>query len=233
MENINIKRIIKDITQLNDNSLKKHNIYHHFVDEDIYNIRILMIGPEDTPYENGFYFFHIFLPENYPFVPPQVKYCTQGNNIRFNPNLYCNGKVCLSIINTWNGPQWTSCNSICTVLLSIQSLVFVDKPLQNEPGFEDEVSERVNNYTKIIEHENFNVAIIKMLEEPPIGFECFKEVTEKYFIENFEKINNKVEELKKNDNKIIKANFYNMKIKTNYKNIKTRINKLKQNLLNK
>jgi len=230
MENINIKRLIKDITSLNDDNLKSHNIYHDFINEDIYNIKVLMIGPSDTPYEHGFYFFHIFIPENYPFVPPQVKYHTQGNNIRFNPNLYTNGKVCLSIINTWSGPQWTSCNSISTVLLSIQSLVFVNNPLHNEPGFENEISERVDNYTKIIEHENFTIAINKMIEEPPLGFECFNTITEKYFIDNFEKIINKIDELKKNDNKIITSNFYNLKIKLNYKNTKKILEKLYKKL---
>ena len=230
METINIKRLIKDITQLNDDALKSHNIFHHFIDEDIYNIRVLMIGPSDTPYEHGFYFFHISIPEKYPFVPPQVKYYTQGNNIRFNPNLYTNGKVCLSIINTWSGPQWTSCNSISTVLLSIQSLVFVDNPLQNEPGFENEISERVNNYTNIIEHENFNIAIIKMIEEPPCGFESFSNITQKYLIDNFEKLNTKLDELKKNDGKIITSNFYNLKVKLNYKNIKTKLKSLNKSL---
>lgn len=226
MENINIKRLIKDITQLNDDTLVSHNIYHNFVDEDIYNIKILMIGPSDTPYEHGFYFFHISIPEQYPFIPPIVKYHTQGNNIRFNPNLYTNGKVCLSIINTWSGPQWTSCNSISTVLLSIQSLVFVNNPLHNEPGFEDEISERVDNYTKIIEHENFNIAIMKMLQSPPEGFECFNDITKKYFIENFDKINTKLDDLKKNDGKIIITNFYNLKVKLNYKNLKNKLKDL-------
>lgn len=230
MENINIKRLIKDITQLNDDSLVSHNIYHHFVDEDIYNIKILMIGPSDTPYEHGFYFFHITIPEQYPFVPPLVKYHTQGNNIRFNPNLYTNGKVCLSIINTWSGPQWTSCNSISTVLLSIQSLVFTDKPLHNEPGFENEISERVDNYTKIIEHENFNIAIIKMLENPPSGFECFNDITIKYFTDNFEKLNDILDIQKKNDGQILTSNFYNLKVKLNYKNLKTKIKSLYQKL---
>jgi len=232
MENINIKRLIKDITQLNDDTLVSHNIYHHFVDEDIYNIRVLMIGPSDTPYEHGFYFFHINIPEQYPFVPPLVKYYTQGNNIRFNPNLYTNGKVCLSIINTWSGPQWTSCNSISTVLLSIQSLVFIDKPLHNEPGFENEISDHIDNYTKIIEHENFNIAIIKMLENPPSGFECFNNITKKYFIDNFEKLNEILEIKKKNDGQILNCNFYNLKVKLNYKNLKTKLKSLYQ-ILNK
>ena len=63
-----------------------------------------MIGPDNTPYSYGFYLFNIFIPEEYPFKPPTVKIYTQNENkTRFNPNLYVNGKVCLSILNTWTG----------------------------------------------------------------------------------------------------------------------------------
>ena len=31
-------------------------------------VRVLILGPEDTPYENGFYFFEITFPNNYPYL---------------------------------------------------------------------------------------------------------------------------------------------------------------------
>ena len=114
---LSIKRILKDIKTLNDNPLEDIGIYIHTTD-DVYNLQVLMIGPENTPYNYGYFFFDVFFPEDYPFSPPTIKYCTQGLNIRFNPKLYTNGKVCLSLLNTWNGPQWTSCNSLLSILLS-------------------------------------------------------------------------------------------------------------------
>ena len=223
MDNINIKRIIKDITDLQTKSLESHGIYHFFTDDDIYNIKILMIGPKDTPYHNGFYFFSINIPEKYPFVPPIVKYHTQGNNVRFNPNLYVNGKVCLSIINTWSGPSWTSCNSISTVLLSIQSLVFVDKPLHNEPGFENENSERVNDYTDIINHENYNIGIIKMIKNTPVGFECFNSILQKHIKDNYDYLIEQLDKLSEKDGVKKICKFYNMEVKFNYKQIKKKL----------
>ena len=57
--------------------------------------------------------------------------------MRFNPNLYESGKVCLSLLGTWEGPGWDEKNStLLQVLVSIQSLIFVDKPYFNEPGWE-------------------------------------------------------------------------------------------------
>ena len=52
----------------------------------------------------------------------------------FNPNLYANGKVCLSLLGTWDGPGWVKGEStLLQVLVSIQSLILVAEPLYNEP----------------------------------------------------------------------------------------------------
>ena len=63
-------------------------------------------------------------------IPPNMKYHTQGylNNhkkndhikIRFNPNLYTNGKVCLSMLNTWKGPGWVPTNTVTNILVAIR-----------------------------------------------------------------------------------------------------------------
>ncbi len=38
---------------------------------------------------------------------PQVQSLTTGGGkVRFNPNLYDDGKVCLSLLGTWHGPSW-------------------------------------------------------------------------------------------------------------------------------
>ena len=80
----------------------------------------------------------MLLPVNYPHSPPKVTLLTTGKgSVRFNPNLYASGKVCLSLLGTWHGPGWeSSTSSILQVLVSIQSLIFVDDPYFNEPGFE-------------------------------------------------------------------------------------------------
>ncbi|MCO5551104.1 hypothetical protein L7F22_004601 [Adiantum nelumboides] len=67
----------------------------------------LIIGPKDTPYENGVFLVDILLQATYPDEPPKVHFLTTGGGkARFNPNLYKNGTVCLSILGTWNdGPR--------------------------------------------------------------------------------------------------------------------------------
>ncbi|KAH7298672.1 hypothetical protein KP509_25G053400 [Ceratopteris richardii] len=99
-------------------------------------IRALIVGPENTPYENGIFLFDILLGDSYPIQPPKVHFLTTGGGkVTFNPNLYACGHVCLSLLGTWSGPGWQPGKSnIMQVLLSIQGLILVGDPFYNEPG---------------------------------------------------------------------------------------------------
>jgi hypothetical protein len=63
---------------------------------------------------------------------------TGMGTVRFNPNLYASGKVCLSLLGTWHGPGWhPGVSNLLQVLLSCQGLVLgTDEPFFNEPGYE-------------------------------------------------------------------------------------------------
>ena len=53
-----------------------------------------MTGPADTPYANGCFEFDVYFPVDYPNSPPLINLETTGNHtVRFNPNLYNDGKV--------------------------------------------------------------------------------------------------------------------------------------------
>ena len=82
----------------------------------------------DTPYTGGCYQFDIFFPLKYPAVPPSVLFKTTGGGVvRFNPNLYNCGKVCLSLLGTWEGAQGEQWNETSTVLqVRIKSCMFCD-----------------------------------------------------------------------------------------------------------
>lgn len=57
-------------------------------------LQVLITGPSDTPYANGCFIFDVFFPSDYPTVPMNVNLCTTGQGtVRFNPNLYNDGKV--------------------------------------------------------------------------------------------------------------------------------------------
>jgi hypothetical protein len=56
-------------------------------------MKILIVGPKGTPYENGLFEFDLFCPSTFPNSPPKMVLRTTGQGrIRFNPNLYNCGK---------------------------------------------------------------------------------------------------------------------------------------------
>jgi ubiquitin-conjugating enzyme E2 O len=63
--------------------------------------RVLIVGPLDTPYEFAPFVIDIHLPHDYPSVPPRTYFHSWTNGEgRVNPNLYEDGKICLSLLNT-------------------------------------------------------------------------------------------------------------------------------------
>lgn len=139
-------------------------------------LRALIIPAQDTPYANGAFVFDIYLPPNYPSVPPKVQFLTTGSGtVSFNPNLYSNGMVCLSLLGTWEGPSWTSASTVLQVLVSIQSMIFVEMPYFNEPGFEatmgtDEGSRASIDYNHNIRYCTLRHAIHNAIDNPPAPF---------------------------------------------------------------
>ena len=62
--------------------------------KDAMRFHVLVSGPTGTPYEGGSFYFLLRLPNDYPHSPPRARIMTTGGGVvRFNPNLYANGKV--------------------------------------------------------------------------------------------------------------------------------------------
>ncbi len=220
MSSSSVKRILSDITTLNEHPLDTEGVFWDVNESNIYNFKALIVGPKNTPYEGGFYFFDMNLPQSYPLEPPKVKYCTQYNSVRYNPNLYTNGTVCLSILNTWSGPSWTPCNTMTSILISILGLVFVEHPLVNEPGHEGSASNILAQYDNIIEHESIRGATLYMLNHIPSGFEMFKKRIETYFVEHFDDYMGRACKLQKEkDKNTFSCNTYSLNLTTNYTDI--------------
>lgn len=155
-----------------------------FLRVDQYRIdcmKVAITGPSGTPYDSGVFIFDLYCPPDYPRVPPLVNLQTTGlGSVRFNPNLYNNGKVCLSLLGTWPGgadEMWRENEStLLQVFVSIQSLIFIDEPYFNEPGFEAKLGTRAGRidsdlYNETIRAATLRWAILEHLKSPPLGFE--------------------------------------------------------------
>lgn len=156
------------------------SVFVRFPQSRFDTLRVAITGPEDTPYSGGVFLFDVFFPETYPFKPPLVWLKTTGNGtVRFNPNLYANGKVCLSLLGTWSGVQgegWDpKISTLAQVLISIQSLILVENPYFNEPSYERQMhtpegTSRSTGYDDNLKPHTVELAMVRMMRRPPEGF---------------------------------------------------------------
>lgn len=215
-----VNRLLKDVKQIMKNPLTENGIYYVHHDSEMLQGYAMIVGPEDTPYFGGYYFFEINYPTDYPHSPPKIKYCTNGDNVRFNPNLYKCGKVCVSLLNTWRGDQWTSCQSISTVLLTLCTLL-CKNPLLNEPGV-TETHNDLKKYNNIIEHANIKISICDIIKRKPGVYLEFFEIFYPYIKSNFIYNKDKIIYFVKNksiefpEKQLITTNMYGLNHCINY-----------------
>ena len=164
------------------------SIFYRYCSSDLRYHEFIISGPEGTPYDSGCFHFRMYCTSLYPTTSPKVNiYTTGGGTVRFNPNLYECGKVCLSILGTWSA-QASECwipgeSTMLQIMISIQSLVLNDKPYFNEPGYEREhntpdgdIASMEYNYN--IRYQCMKWAMIDMIRNPAHGFES---VIKKHF----------------------------------------------------
>jgi len=181
--NKSTKTVITQIQNLNS-SIPLHinsSIFCIINENNFYQLKILITGPKDTPYDCGCFIFDMYLPKCFPNEPPKMKIMTTGyGTVRFNPNLYKNGKVCLSILNTWAGSadeKWQpDISTIEAVLVSVQSFIFVENPYFNEPGYEANLGTNKGDmlnkkYNDDIRFYTLKYAINENLKKLPNGFQ--------------------------------------------------------------
>jgi ubiquitin-protein ligase len=224
-----INRLIKDIKQIMKNPLTDNGIYYVHDDTDMLKGYALIIGPSETPYFGGNYLFELSYPADYPHSPPAVKYCTNGDNVRFNPNLYKCGKVCVSLLNTWRGDQWTSCQTISTVLLTLCTLLCKD-PLLNEPGVKGDHKDFAA-YTEIIEYANMKIAVCGIVDKDTkyywSKFDMFYPYIKEQFLANYDALL-EIAKSKPKKKKVLKTGLYNMNVLIDYSSVVNKLESCKE-----
>lgn len=208
----NIRRVAKDFAALCTPEARAENIYAKMLDDKLNIIYIMLIGPLDTPYEGGIFFFTIepgmnfnpiapeMMEKQYPYQPPRVLFHSSFST-RIHPNLYqpmsglcmsSGGKVCLSILGTWPGPAWSASMTIIQTIFSIMDYA----PLCNEPSYyNNPKADAVIKYTELIRHLIFSETIKNILapllsdqQESPqtksVFMSIFSEEIKEYYKQN-------------------------------------------------
>ena len=173
-------------------------------------------------------FFNITLTDNFPFEPPQCKFCTLDPSVRIHPNLYTSGKVCLSILGTWSGPGWAPSMSIKSVLFSIQSIMTFEA-IKNEPGYENTSKEECKEFDDLIQFNTIKYSIFKMITNIPPEYKYFHSLIKEHFIKNKEYCNDFIKqklEQNKNNNFTEKFSdrYYSKHQSIDYKNLESQFN---------
>lgn len=114
-------RIAKELAECQGEDLKAGGIAASLVGDDMRHWKGRIAGPHGTPYEGGTFYVDIRLPDDYPFVPPKMKFETR----LWHPNVSSQtGAICLDILKD----QWSPALTMRTALLSLQALLSSPEP---------------------------------------------------------------------------------------------------------
>lgn len=127
-----LRRVRKEHSMLENNL--PEGIWIRTWDDRLDLLRVLILGPRGTPYELAPFLLDFKLEDDFPRSPPSVHFHSWTYGVgRVNPNLYEDGKVCLSVLGTWDhGSEyegWSAFkSSLLQVIVSLLGLVLVDEP---------------------------------------------------------------------------------------------------------
>jgi len=96
--------------------------------DNLFEWRVFIEGPKDTFYDGGVFQLLMKFPNDYPMSPPVVQFTSEF----WHPNVYTDGKVCISILHPPGHDEmsgelpeerWLPTQTVTTILLSIISLL--------------------------------------------------------------------------------------------------------------
>ena len=192
MSNIRLMKELKVVKESKE-------MYIDMSDDNMKQFKIMFFGPKDSVFHHGIFLFQFDIPDHYPFDPPKVTFLTGGIvNGRIHPNLYKEGKVCLSILNTWGNKEWSPLLTIEKVILTIKGLLD-NNPLAHEPGFENKSDIYYNIYSSYYSLKSI-IGVYDYYKEKP-----FAKIIRNHLIDNYNEIEMKLNELRVHDKKAYKT----------------------------
>jgi ubiquitin-conjugating enzyme (huntingtin interacting protein 2) len=116
---VDFGRIQKELKEITNDTASGVTV--EIVNENLQHLIGRVPGPKDTPYDGGLFEVDIQLDDQYPFVPPKMKFMTRV----WHPNVSsASGAICLDILKD----QWSPALTLKTALLSLQALLSSPQP---------------------------------------------------------------------------------------------------------
>ena len=138
-----IERIKNEIQFISNNPILNIGINIELPrDDNIFEWRGFLIGPDDTPYKGGFFYFKILFPREYPKRSPKIIFLTPIYHVNINhinqPDCPL-GQIYVSFLNFWNEKY-----IIKQILIKLYTAVFYRENPDSPFGL-DRAHEMTNN----------------------------------------------------------------------------------------
>ena len=139
--------------------------------EDIFCWEVLMYGPEETPFEGGMFKAKLEFPDDFPSMPPKMTFTSE----MYHPNIYPDGKVCISILHPPGtdihneqesaDERWRPIISVEAVLVSVHSMLG-DPNLDSPANIDSAVSVHSQCGEQCVLEYSANSAVFTLLSPP-------------------------------------------------------------------
>nr|CAD2179737.1 unnamed protein product [Meloidogyne enterolobii] len=159
-----LRRLQQELVDVTDNPIE--GIKVHSAAENIFIWKVAIFGAPGTIYQGGYFKATLKFPSRYPFEPPSMRF----DNPLFHPNVYKDGRVCISILHPPGqdklsgesaAERWNPAHGVRSILLSVISML-------NEPNISSPANVDASvSYRKYKENGNkeFPDIIKKMVEK--------------------------------------------------------------------
>ena len=154
---MSIRRLQSELKEMTKDPNELFSVYPS--ENNFYQWNISMFGPTNTIFEGALIKASIEFPNEYPNKAPQFKFITP----LFHPNVYLDGKVCISILHEGIdeygyenlSERWNPSQSVNSILISILSILL-------SPNFESPANVDASNLWKN-NYDDYKKIIYKMV----------------------------------------------------------------------
>ncbi|ARF08835.1 ubiquitin-conjugating enzyme E2 [Catovirus CTV1] len=133
MSGIIEKRLLREYENLMKGKNKINGIKVTIQDNNVRYYLMELEGPEDTPYQGGLFKLELYYTDEYPNVPPKVRFL----NKIYHPNVDGLGRICLDILKD----KWSPIIQMRTLGLSLIALL-------SSPNLDDPLDASIANHFK-------------------------------------------------------------------------------------
>lgn len=131
-------------------------VFIELINDNLFKWRAWIEGPKETPYEGGIFQTELTFPDDYPMMPPTMYFTSKF----WHPNVYTDGKVCISILHPpgddpmsgeHSSERWRPTQTVQSILLSVISMLS-DPNTSSAANVDASVEFRDHRDTKFADH---------------------------------------------------------------------------------